>query len=43
MDPAWRTAVTRAKKKIGSTGYQIIKGPLLKEAQKMYCASKGNK
>jgi hypothetical protein len=43
MDPAWTTAVKRAKKKLGSSEYQIIKGPVLKEAQKMYCAAKGNK
>jgi hypothetical protein len=40
MDPAWSTAVKRAKKKLGSNEYQIIKGPLLKEAQRIYCALK---
>jgi len=38
MDPQWSKAVQRAKKKHGISEYQIIKGPVLKEAQKMYCA-----
>ena len=40
MDPAWVSAVKKAKKKLGVTEYQIIKGPVLKEAQRIYCASK---
>jgi hypothetical protein len=36
----WNDCVAAAKKKLSSNscGYQIIKGPVLKEAQKSYCA-----
>jgi hypothetical protein len=39
MDPQWASAVKKAKKKLGMPGYQIIKGDLLKEVQRIYCAS----
>ena len=36
----WNDCVAAAKKKLlgNSCGYQLIKGPVLKEAQKAYCA-----
>jgi hypothetical protein len=36
----WNDCVTAAKKKLksNSSGYQIIKGNVLKEAQRSYCA-----
>jgi hypothetical protein len=43
MDQTWVSCVKRAKKKLGTPEYQIIKGPVLREAQKMYCASSKNK
>ena len=39
----WNECVAQAKKKLGITGYGIIKGALLKEAQKAYCASQMRK
>ena len=39
----WNACVAQAKKKLGITGYVIIKGSLLKEAQKAYCASQLSK
>ena len=38
MDPKWHAAVQKAKKKLGHPEFQIIKGSVLKEAQKIYCA-----
>lgn len=41
MDPveAWKKCVRKAKKKLGITDkFTLIKGNLLKEAQKCYCA-----
>jgi len=32
------SAVKKAKKKLGAPEYQIIKGQVLKEAQRIYCA-----
>ncbi len=43
MDPVWVACVKRAKKKLGTPEYQIIKGPVLREAQKMVCASKNSR
>ena len=36
----WNDCVAAAKKKLlgNSCGYQMFKGPVLKEAQKAYCA-----
>lgn len=36
----WNECVAVAKKKLSgnSSGYQLIKGPVLKEAQRAYCA-----
>ncbi len=36
---AWNDCVRKAKKKYGVSGkFTLIKGPVLKEAQKAYCA-----
>jgi hypothetical protein len=34
----WNDCVTAAKKKLGDSGYQVIRGDILKEAQRAYCA-----
>ena len=35
---AWHASVQTAKKNMGITGFKLIKGALLKEAQKIHCA-----
>jgi hypothetical protein len=36
---AWNACVKKAKKKVpGADKFTLIKGPLLKEAQKAYCS-----
>ena len=38
---SWIASVQKAKKKLGTPKFQIIKGSVLKEAQRIYCASRG--
>jgi hypothetical protein len=37
---SWHQSVQKAKKKLGITGFVMVKGKLLKEAQKIHCAKK---
>jgi hypothetical protein len=34
----WNKCVAQAKRKLGVYGYGVIKGAVLKEAQRAYCA-----
>ena len=34
----WKDCVNEAKKKLGLQGYQMLNGPVFKEAQKANCA-----
>ncbi len=37
---SWHQSVQKAKNKLGITGFVMVKGKLLKEAQKIHCALK---
>jgi hypothetical protein len=39
-DLVWARAVKQAKKKLGKPQYQIVKGNVLKQARRIYCAAK---
>jgi len=41
-DLVWVKAVKTAKRKLGKQQYQIIKGNVLKQARRIYCAAKSN-
>ncbi len=39
-DQVWARAVKTAKKKLGKPQFQIVKGNVLQQARKIYCAAK---